>query len=219
MYVRRSNGARISVKDPSHINAFILAYSKKLMNRCMSGFDAFTNWDKTFYYTDTDSMFIHNNQYTELKEKIPDIIGKKNEEKLGQVHDDIDEVEGGKIIRAVFIAPKLYGVEIIGKSKKEENRIDIANHFRAKGVPRESQKTLTIRKFQMMLENQEPQEFTGTRFAKSHKKTDEPAIDKIEVTKVINKKSWDGRIWEKETNRWIPISEEEENNPDNKEDE
>lgn len=45
-----------------------------------------------------------------------------------------------------------------------------------------------------------------------------PAIDKIEVTKVINKKSWDGRIWEKETNRWVPIHEiEEENNPDNKE--
>jgi hypothetical protein len=91
------------VKDPVHLNAFILAYSRVIMNRCINAFDGFTDWNKTFYYTDTDSIYIHINQLKELQRKMPDIIGKN----LGNLHDDIKEVEGGKIIRAIFIRPKL----------------------------------------------------------------------------------------------------------------
>ena len=72
------------------------------MNRCIDGFDG-SHWDKTFYYTDTDSMFIHHDQLKEIQENMPEIIGKG----MGQLHDDITEVNGGKIIRAVFVRPKL----------------------------------------------------------------------------------------------------------------
>ena len=68
------------------------------MNRCIAGFNGFTDWSKTFGYTDTDSMFIHNDQFLELQENIPNIIGSN----LGQFHDDITEVKHGKIIRAGF---------------------------------------------------------------------------------------------------------------------
>ena len=44
-----------------------------------------------------------------------EIIGKG----VGQLHDDISEVEGGNIIIGVFFAPKLYVLEIVGYSKNE----------------------------------------------------------------------------------------------------
>jgi hypothetical protein len=88
------------VKGPVHINSFVLAFRKVLMNECINTFDGFTDWSKTFYYTDTDSFIIHHNQVKELEEKRPELIGKK----MGQFHDDTDEVEDGNIIEAVFLS-------------------------------------------------------------------------------------------------------------------
>ena len=67
-------------------------------------------------------MFIHHDQLKELQEKMPDIIGKG----MGQLHDDITKVNGGKIIRAVFVRPKLYILEIIGYSKDNTEKLIIA---------------------------------------------------------------------------------------------
>ena len=44
------------------------------MNRFINAFDGFKDWDKTFYYCDTDSIINHNS-YLELLSKIPDAIG------------------------------------------------------------------------------------------------------------------------------------------------
>ena len=91
---------RISqVSDPAHIDVFIIDYSKVLMNRCIAGFDGFTDWNNTFYYTDTDSIYVHNNQIKEIEDKTPYITGKE----MGQLHDDIKEVKNGKIIRGFFL--------------------------------------------------------------------------------------------------------------------
>lgn len=86
------------------------------------------------------------------------IIGKK----LGQLHDDIDEVEGGKIIMGSFLAPKLYGVTDIGYSKEDTSmetlnelfkhevpkiiqdfcrKVVVASHIQAKGIPRKVEMT------------------------------------------------------------------------------
>ena len=43
------------------------------------------------------------------------------------------------------------------------------------------------------------------RFAKAFKNNKEPAIKTIEPDKEFNKYRYDGRIWDKDTYRWLPI--------------
>jgi hypothetical protein len=60
-YVRRR---RPSVIDPVHINSYILSYIKEIMHNFLLGFDGFTDWEKTPYYsrqTQTLTTSIANN--------------------------------------------------------------------------------------------------------------------------------------------------------------
>jgi hypothetical protein len=98
---------------------------------------------------------------------MPEVIGKG----MGQLHDDITEVNGGKIIRAVFVRPKLYILEIIGYSKVNPEKLIIAYHIRAKDITKESQKSLTIEKFADILNHSTSIKVEGRRFAKAFKKT------------------------------------------------
>jgi hypothetical protein len=75
-----------------HIGAFILSYSKRVIYEQLVKTDA--------YYMDTDSLFIHRSD----AEKIPQ--GKE----LGEFSDDLD---GGRIIKAIFISKKMYHLEYI----------------------------------------------------------------------------------------------------------
>ena len=43
-----------NVKDPAYLGAFVFAYARKIMNRCINTFGGFTDWNNTFAYTDTD---------------------------------------------------------------------------------------------------------------------------------------------------------------------
>jgi hypothetical protein len=122
------------VEIPSHLYAFILSYGRHHVNLCIDVFDGFDNWDKTIHYTDTDSIFIHHKQYQELeKAKLSDylklldesLIGYGGDEKekiigkgVGQFHDDIKEVDKGKIIQQSNDAPKFKCDKIIGISKE-----------------------------------------------------------------------------------------------------
>ena len=154
-------------KDPVHLNAFILAYSKVIMNDCVEAFDGFIDWEKTFYYTDTDSLHIHIKQFNELKERKPDIIvDVETGEKLGQLHDDIDEVKGGKIIWSVFLSPKTYIDVIVGFDEK--GKLVIVNHVRAKGIQKESRENLTVYDFERMLFDKIPMIFESKRLGKAH---------------------------------------------------
>ena len=51
------------VKYHSHLGAFVFAYSRKIMNERINVIGGFTDWNKTFAYTDTDCLQIHNDQY------------------------------------------------------------------------------------------------------------------------------------------------------------
>ena len=102
------------VQFPVHLNSFVLSYSQKRMNYIVEEIDGFTNWDNTFYYADTDSMFLHHRVVQMLQKKHPELFGKK----LGQLHDDIEEVNEGIIIGAIFLAPKVYILEIFGIDKE-----------------------------------------------------------------------------------------------------
>jgi hypothetical protein len=75
-----------------HIGAFILSYSKKVIYEQLAKTDA--------YYMDTDSLFVHRTD----AENIPQ--GKA----LGEFADDLD---GGRIIKAIFISKKMYYLEYI----------------------------------------------------------------------------------------------------------
>ena len=85
----------------SWIGAFILSYSKIIISNLLQKVDA--------YYTDTDSIYTHNND-----SKYFDI---GNE--LGQFSDDIE----GKIIYACFVAKKLKYIEYITKDGKIKTEI------------------------------------------------------------------------------------------------
>jgi hypothetical protein len=81
-----------------HIGAFILSYSKKVLN------DIFSDVDP--YYTDTDSIYIHAKHSNKLKWG--------NE--LGEFSNDVN----GKIICAYFIAKKLKFMEVLTSDNKIE---------------------------------------------------------------------------------------------------
>ena len=98
------------------------------MNKVVAECDGFRNCDNTFYYADTYSLLIPHRVVEELMKKHPDWFGKI----LGQLHDDIDEVIDGIIIGAIFLAPKLYILEILGIDKKT-GLYTIPYHVRAKG--------------------------------------------------------------------------------------
>ena len=82
--------------QPCQLGSFILSHSKRLMNDVMSALDGFKN--NKIYYGDTDSVYIHNDDYEILKTK--GLIGKN----LYQSKNDYGK---GGILYGLFLAPKI----------------------------------------------------------------------------------------------------------------
>jgi hypothetical protein len=108
--------------QPSHcvyIAAFILAYSRILMSKALYRMNGYYNENNCFYYTDTDSYILP-------REAVPligkDLLG----EDLGQFSDELD---GGKIVAGVFLAPKTYCIVYV----KPDNTAWTV--IRCKGIP------------------------------------------------------------------------------------
>lgn len=187
------NKARLTTpKDPVHLGAFVLSYSKVIMNRCIDSFNGFRDWDTTFYYTDTDSLHIHRSTYDMLD---PALDGKN----LGQLHDDIDEVIDGKIIEAYFIRPKLYADKIAGYDKNT-GKPTIAYHIRAKGV---KSGNIQFSDFPELLRNNH-KEVDASTWQRHYKKFDEGAVVVRKGKKTINEDAWGGRV--RQGNRFIPLA-------------
>ena len=81
-----------------HIGAYILSYSKNIINEALKEVDP--------YYTDTDSLYIHSKDQYKLK------WGPE----LGEFSNDVN----GKIICAYFVAKKLKYCEVITSDNKIE---------------------------------------------------------------------------------------------------
>ena len=94
-----------------YLGAWILGTARVWMSRIMRLVDGYTQPSHMFYYTDTDSYKVHNSTY-QLLCKQDGVIGKD----LGQMADELD---GGKIIRAIFLAPKTYICEYISSPNAE----------------------------------------------------------------------------------------------------
>ena len=100
---------------PRQLGMFILAYSRRIMN---AYYKIFNDLNILVYYTDTDSMYIHNNDFIKSKITLP-----KNKT-LGLFSDDLD---GGKIIKMICVAPKLYAYLYINEAG------EIKTNFKTKG--------------------------------------------------------------------------------------
>jgi hypothetical protein len=187
----------IKINKPAHLGAFILAYSKKIMNEAIDKMGGFRDWKDAFYYTDTDSVHIHINQLKYLQENT-DLIG----ENMGQLHDDVDILKDGKIIRAVFVRPKVYIDEIIGYDK--EGKIQIKYHRRCKGVKKDLVDKMKVDDFEDMLCGK-VKSFDMKLFKRDYKHFDKPAVETFTQKKEINKTSWKGRKLDLYKNYYAPI--------------
>ena len=113
---------------PIQIGSFILSYSRVIMREYMDICDPyrFTDLDKSmkmsFYYTDTDCLWISSFQQHLLEHKIG--------EELGDVED---ELEGGICFDAYFICPKVYLARYY--ITQRDGTIKLKTKMRAKGHP------------------------------------------------------------------------------------
>lgn len=184
------------ISKPTHLGAFILAYSRRIMVNYMKEANPFFNSqdisnriNNDFYYTDTDSLQMH------IKNaKLMTNFGGK---KLGCIDDDLG---GAKIIRGLWIAPKLYMLEYIN------NKNEIHHHFRGKGLTNNS---LTVAVFEKL---DAGGNFTDTRkfqmkkinIKRNGSQVDVPQFSiihydsnninhKSRLTRTVNEVKWNGR--------------------------
>jgi hypothetical protein len=123
------------ITKPTHLGAFILSYSRKIMLKYMDASNPFfyssnvrAKIKNDLYYTDTDSIQVHaSNQVAQSCE-------------LGGITDDLGS--DCKILRGIWIAPKLYILEYIERGSRE-----LKYHKRGKGV---SSDQLSLAAFEWM---------------------------------------------------------------------
>tara|TARA_R110002073_G_scaffold169881_1_gene326780 strand:- start:363 stop:4037 length:3675 start_codon:yes stop_codon:yes gene_type:complete len=116
-------------KKPLQVGSFILGYSRRIMNDYMDMFDEERFGDQikskqnSFYYTDTDCLWVS----SLYAHKINDKIG----EELGEMED---ELEGGICYDSYFISPKCYCAEYLLYNERAE-KYEVKFKMRAKGHP------------------------------------------------------------------------------------
>ena len=172
-------------EKPTQLGVFILAYSRKIMSE---HYDKCGNtMDRLPYYYDTDSLNIHSSCLDKVK------IDKS----LGGIDDDV----GGKVIKAIYIAPKMYAFQYITPDNK------IKYHFRGKGV---SNDALAWEDFEIMDKGQQKDfyrefQIKKINMKKSGKEKDydhfsHKHIFKEDTKKTINQNIWKGRNFIDENN-------------------
>jgi hypothetical protein len=181
-----------AIKRPSYLGAFILSYSKQIMNEYIAMFDGFDSFETTPLYGDTDSLFIHEREYQKLLET--DLIGKD----LGQLHNDLEGVIDGKIILGIYPALKAHYEQYIGFTP--EGDYLMLESKRAKGINMKSCE-LKREDYLTMLAGQKVSR-DQTVFKKQWiGKEREFGIEIQRMNKLINKSTWtgrellDGHIW------------------------
>ena len=125
------------------------------------------------------------------------------DKELGGIDNDLGE--GSKVIRGLWIAPKLYMLEYIKKGDKENK---IHYHFRGKGL---NKVNLTVEAFEKMDEGGNLTSIRDFQMKKIHIKRNskqqhidqfsivhyrkEKEEDLSRLTRVVNNDLWDGRLF------------------------
>lgn len=148
---------------PSQLGAFVLSYSRLVMNNYFDKLDPYRrrlvaatteetlseqqvedvqqSMRHSIYYTDTDSLFLSSTLHWDMiKDDFVDGLGKLD-----------DELKGGKIVEAYFLAPKLYGILYVTADNQRHTKL------RAKGIPAS---LLTMNHFRDMFFAKEAVEYT-----------------------------------------------------------
>lgn len=102
------------ISKPSHIGAFILDYSRRIMRTHFNNSNSDNEINEDFYYTDTDSIQMHQSVVPKLGKELGDL--------------DNDLGDGAKIVKGYWIAPKLYCLSYIIKNNimdKSSTRDDV----------------------------------------------------------------------------------------------
>lgn len=113
---------------PVYLGAAILANSRVWMSRMMRAIDGYKDCNNAFYYTDTDSLVLHHRAFEMLRKHALSFVGKE----LGNLDD---ELGGGKIVKAIFLAPKTYILEFITATPGNHR---LKWKIRTKGIPHTS---------------------------------------------------------------------------------
>jgi hypothetical protein len=126
------------ISKPTHLGVFILAYSRRIMLNYIKQANPYYSIPGTeqmandIFYTDTDSL--------QMKAKNALSIPRIDDDTLGGFTNDLGR--DSKVIRGIWIAPKLYMLEYL---KRGSNEVHI--HMKGKGLPSES---LTVEAFENM---------------------------------------------------------------------
>eukprot|EP00732_Lithocolla_globosa_P003346 Lithocolla_globosa_v1_NODE_2643_length_1922_cov_2.867167.p2 type:complete len:231 gc:universal NODE_2643_length_1922_cov_2.867167:956-1648(+) len=169
---------------PCQIGIFVLAYSKRIMNEAIDAIGGFDSFEKTFWYTDTDSMIITMKQLAEIKQKTNSFGDSFVGNQLGQLHDDLGDE--AVIIRGLWVQPKLYCLEYLVKEKDGYHK---KVHVRSKGVNLK-QNPLSVADFERLL-NDEKINVQQWQF-KRVKEDNNITIETRHSTKTIGGR-WEGR--------------------------
>ena len=140
---RLGNEQKKCITKPTQLGAFILAYSRRIMMNYMIESNPKEVPEDDWEYTDTDSFCV--------PARCAQRIKRYNGGTLGDIDDDCGR--GAKILKAVYIAPKLYeiwyalpiGSKMKGGKIAEEHKV--YRKFAAKGLEKQD---LTSEKFEVM---------------------------------------------------------------------
>ena len=182
---KNPNQKETDITKPTYLGAFILSYSRSIMMNYTLQTNPNNEVEKMFYYTDTDALHINSSLLKNVKLST----------ELGGLDDDV----GGKIIRAVWVAPKLYGYEYITPMG------DIKYHIKGKGIKlgNTTNKDMDFQDLMDMSNGAEKSFGQDINFKKTNNKlTAKESNDGLNIftittthntTKVINRTKWSGR--------------------------
>ena len=200
-YLRSEVDSVDKISKPSHYGAFVLAYSHKIMYDHMTNLNPENKVESDFYYTDTDSLHIPGEQ----EKLIPNYNVAQHAAQHGNNLGDLanDYKKDAKIIKAVYIAPKLYMTITIDT----DNAISIKT--KGKGL---NKAKLTQEDFQKMLQGKVVINIRDFSMKKVHLKrtSKEQGIDHFSIIHIrnlercANKKEYKGRIF-LDKNKSFPI--------------
>lgn len=110
--------------QPIHLGSFILGYSRRIMLQYFCAANPTMNVETTAFYTDTDSIFLNNEQFKKLERE--GLVA----EGLGLLSDDFKGAIG---VEGYFNNPKSYLVTKIKKATKKEPA-QLWSQIKAKGI-------------------------------------------------------------------------------------
>ena len=117
----------------------VLSMSKRIMNEVMCLAE---DLGVNIYYQDTDSMFIEASGMSTLSETFKNKYGRELiGDKMGQFHNDIEEVKDGYIKDLMVVGKKVY------HSVVANDNGETGEHYRMKGIPQDVVEKCAVDKY------------------------------------------------------------------------